>query len=156
MSEPSKCQPQPDARSSRQRWMSAFARLSPGALEELEERLGRPESAEVLRPAETGLVMLRARAGGSGQRFNLGEMTVTRCSLRAADGSVGHGYVAGRDKMHATRAARLDLRFQGMSETSALAELEDLERAIDKAADARQQRSAPTKVDFFTLVRGEV
>ena len=44
--------------------------------------------------------MVRARAGGTGQRFNLGEATVTRCVVRpdaALTGTqqVGVGYVLG-------------------------------------------------------------
>jgi alpha-D-ribose 1-methylphosphonate 5-triphosphate synthase subunit PhnG len=35
-----------------------------------------------LRAPETGLMMVQGRAGGTGERFNLGEVTVTRCALR--------------------------------------------------------------------------
>ncbi|MBV5333620.1 phosphonate C-P lyase system protein PhnG, partial [bacterium] len=35
-----------------------------------------------LRPTETGLMMVQGRAGGTGQRFNLGEVSVTRCVLK--------------------------------------------------------------------------
>lgn len=34
-----------------------------------------------LRPAETGLVMLRGRIGGDGAPFNAGEATVTRAAV---------------------------------------------------------------------------
>ena len=34
-----------------------------------------------LRAPETGLVMVRGRIGGTGAPFNVGEMTVTRCSV---------------------------------------------------------------------------
>ena len=50
-----------------------------------------------IRAPEIGAVMVRGRVGGAGDAFNLGEMTVTRCSLRLACGAVGHGYVQGRD-----------------------------------------------------------
>ena len=58
--------------------------------------------------------MVRGRAGGTGAPFNLGEMTVTRCSLQLADGTVGHAYVPGRDRDHARRAAICDALMQGM------------------------------------------
>ena len=38
-----------------------------------------------------------AAAGGGGAAFNLGEMTVTRCTVRTETGFVGHAYVAGRE-----------------------------------------------------------
>jgi alpha-D-ribose 1-methylphosphonate 5-triphosphate synthase subunit PhnG len=61
---------------------------------------------EILRPPEIGTVMVRGRAGATGAAFNLGEMTVTRASVRLTDGTVGHGHMQGRDK----DAARLPPR----------------------------------------------
>ena len=65
---------------------------------------------EFLRRPETGLVMLRGRAGGTGQAFNLGEASVTRCSVRLSDGQVGTGYVLGRDQRKAELVAVLASR----------------------------------------------
>ena len=65
-----------------------------------------------LRGPETGLVMARGRQGGDGAPFNLGEMTVTRCTVRLEDGTVGHAYVAGRDMRQAELAAVLDAALQ--------------------------------------------
>ena len=39
--------------------------------------------------------------GGKGDAFNLGEMTVSRCSVQLACGTVGHGYIRGRSKQAA-------------------------------------------------------
>ena len=55
----------------------------------------------VIRGPEGGLVMVRGRAGGGGSAFNLGEMTVTRCTVRTETGFVGHAYIAGRDEQRA-------------------------------------------------------
>jgi hypothetical protein len=63
---------------------------------------------DILRPPEIGTVMVRGRAGAKGAPFNLGEMTVTRATVRLADGAVGHGHVQGRDKQAALTAALID------------------------------------------------
>lgn len=105
---------------------------------------------EVLRAPEIGTAMVRGRIGGSGDAFNLGEMTVTRASVRLADGAVGHAYVQGRDRDHALRAAILDaLGSGGDAILTTLAHEEAARRA------ARAARAAATKVEFFTLVRGD-
>ncbi|PYF12755.1 alpha-D-ribose 1-methylphosphonate 5-triphosphate synthase subunit PhnG [Rhodobacter viridis] len=110
-----------------------------------------------LRRPEVGAVMLRGRMGaGGGAPFNLGEMTVTRCALRLADGTVGHAAVQGRDKGHATRVAVIDALMQGEDavriETAVLAPLRAEEAARRRL---RAEKAAATKVEFFTLVRGE-
>lgn len=139
----------------RKRWMSAFSRVGAKHVQELLGRIDRDTDFDVLRPAAFGSVMVRGRAGGTGQLFNVGEMTVTRCSVRSDEGVVGHGYVAGRDRSHAEIAARLDALFQNLDEETALTHVVELERRIAETARARQQASAATRVEFFTMVRGE-
>lgn len=109
-----------------------------------------------LRPPETGAVMVRGRAGGTGEPFNLGEMTATRCTLRLAGGEIGHGWTAGRDKTKARTVALCD----ALAETPAAEALEaavlaPLRAEAEAADEARAARAAATKVEFFTLVRGE-
>lgn len=111
---------------------------------------------QTLRAPETGTVMVRARQGGTGAPFNLGEIAVTRASVRVGD-AVGHAWVQGRDKGHALRAAVVDALLQ----TGAAAGLERDILAPLRADEiarqtARAARAAATKVEFFTLVRGEV
>ncbi len=65
-----------------------------------------------MRGPEGGLVMVRGRAGGGGAPFNLGEMTVTRCTVRLGSGLVGHAYVAGREPRRAELAALVDALMQ--------------------------------------------
>lgn len=138
----------------RQRWMGLLARAPAARLAEV---LGAdlPDHA-MLRAPEIGAVMVRGRVGGTGDGFNLGEMTVTRCSLRLTDGAVGHAYVQGRDRDHARRAAIVDALMQ----TPAAPDIHA--RVLDPLAEeeagrrqARAARAAATKVEFFTLVRGE-
>lgn len=100
--------------------------------------------------------MVRGRAGATGAAFNLGEMTVTRCSVQLDDGAVGHAYVQGRDKTKATQAALIDALMQ----TAAAPEVEaailaPLRTAAEARRTARAARAAATKVDFFTMARGE-
>lgn len=135
--------------------MGLLARAKPETLAAISAGL-MPETVTWLRRPETGLVMLRGRIGGEGGAFNLGEMTVTRCALRLESGAVGHATVQGRDKDHARRAAILDALWQGEDrekvETAVLAPL----RAAETARNAtRAAKAAATRVEFFTLVRGE-
>ena len=100
--------------------------------------------------------MVRGRAGGTGAPFNLGEMTVTRCTVQLDNGTVGHGYVQGRSHDKARAAALADAMMQGDAaealQTSFLTPLSE-QLAATKAKRAR--KAAATKVDFFTMVRGE-
>ena len=146
-----------DPNAPRKRWMSILARADSEALENALDGLDRKPRHSLLRAPETGLVMVQGRANGSGQRFNAGEMTVTRCSVRLPDGAVGHAYVAGRDRRHAELAALFDALMQNPDLSDAL-ERDVIAPLADSQDAGRQQarrKSAATKVDFFTMVRGE-
>ena len=138
----------------RRDWMGLLARAAPARLAEL---LPAPLPAhDLLRAPEIGSVMVRGRIGGTGAPFNLGEMTVTRCSLRLEGGAVGHAHVQGRDRDHALRAAVVDALMQTDAAPAlrrdCLAPLA-AEEAARRAA--RAGKAAASKVEFFTLVRGE-
>ncbi|WP_281354812.1 phosphonate C-P lyase system protein PhnG [Chelativorans alearense] len=144
--------PQP----ARARWMSILARATSGELEAAWERLEERPRYAVLRRPETGLVMVRGRAGGTGDPFNFGEMTVTRCAVRLADGTVGHCYAAGRDKRKAELAAVFDALMQSAGD----ARIEEtviapLARRQVAERERVSRKAAATKVDFFTMVRGD-
>jgi alpha-D-ribose 1-methylphosphonate 5-triphosphate synthase subunit PhnG len=143
----------PAATAERRRWMSVLARASAA---DIEARLSAcpPLPAHIrLRGPETGLVMTRGRAGGGGAPFNLGEMTVTRCTVRTEGGEVGHAYVAGRDGRRAELAARVDAALQDASRSDALRRevIEPLAHAQQAARDAVARRAAATRVQFFTM-----
>jgi alpha-D-ribose 1-methylphosphonate 5-triphosphate synthase subunit PhnG len=146
-----------ESAAARARWMSALAQAEPAAVEAAWARVEPPPGYRLLRPPEIGLVMVRGRAGGTGVPFNLGEMTVTRCSIALEDGRVGHAYVSGRDRRHAERAAVLDALLQDDAARPRLERL--VVEPLLAARQARQQeiraRAAGTKVEFFTMVRGE-
>ncbi|MGC2778835.1 MAG: phosphonate C-P lyase system protein PhnG [Bradyrhizobium sp.] len=110
-----------------------------------------------LRTAENGLVMVRGRVGGDGAPFNLGEATVSRVAVRLESGEVGFGYVLGRDGDKARLIALCDAMIQSPAhaqeiETQVVAPLQAQLRAsrVRQAAEA-----AATRVDFYTMVRGE-
>jgi alpha-D-ribose 1-methylphosphonate 5-triphosphate synthase subunit PhnG len=141
----------------RRRWMGLLARASRAELEAAWRRLAPPPSFAHVRKPETGLVLVRGRAGGTGPAFNLGEMTMTRCAVRveAARRLVGLSYVAGRDVRRAELAAVFDALLQDPEraaeiETAVIAPIE-MRLAGERAAQAAEV--AATKVDFFTLVR---
>ena len=115
------------------------------------------DAAEVqdLRAPETGLVMARGRIGGDGRPFNVGEVTVTRATVRLPSGEAGFAYHLGRDRVKARLAATLDALAQrpdGGRVAAALAPVA-ARREAERAAAAR--RTAATRVNFFTLTRGE-
>lgn len=143
--------PDPDV-SGRQRWMAVLARASAAELERLLDTVALPDCT-VLRGPEAGLVMLRGRAGGQGARFNMGEMTVTRCTVRSAGGQVGHAYVAGRDARQAELAARLDAALQDAALHDAVqaAVIAPLAEAQAAARAAVAAKAAATRVQFFTM-----
>ncbi len=112
---------------------------------------------EDLREPENGLVMVRGRIGGDGAPFNLGEATVSRAAVRLATGEVGFGYTLGRDRQKARMIALCDAlvqsnEFADVVEAKVLA---PLRAAIVSAQDRKAQETAATRVDFYTLVRGE-
>ncbi len=111
---------------------------------------------EILRGPEIGTVMVHGRAGSVGAPFNLGELTVTRCTLRLGSGAVGHGHVQGRDKDASRIAALVDALCEG-GQQDALDEavLAPLRRERAARAATRAAKAAATRVEFFTMVRGD-
>jgi alpha-D-ribose 1-methylphosphonate 5-triphosphate synthase subunit PhnG len=135
-----------------------LALADPGLLAQLADPVVADYAFDTLRAPETGLVLLRARIGGDGDRFNLGEATVSRCVLRhlcpAGRAWAGVGHVLGRDVDRARRVAALDALLQrdDLHDTLAVALLQPL--AADTARRQAAERSAAeaTRVRFFTLM----
>lgn len=146
----------PPAQAARKAWLSLMAKAPDSAMLALWDAQDCTPDFTWLRRPETGTVMVRGRAGGTGTPFNLGEMTVTRCTVQLDNGTVGHGYVQGRNHDKARAAALADAMMQGDAaealQTSFLTPLSE-QLAATKAKRAR--KAAATKVDFFTMVRGE-
>ena len=149
----------PKFTSIRKEWMALLAR-APNAL--LDDIVG-PHIAAAqprwLRRPETGLMMIQARVGGSGERFNLGEVTVTRCALRLGEmddaSPVGVSYVLGRDHRQAQLAAIADALLQDATHHGDLEVrlLEPIRQSLMQKQSTRHARAQTTKVDFFTVAR---
>ncbi|MGE5148118.1 MAG: phosphonate C-P lyase system protein PhnG [Candidatus Eiseniibacteriota bacterium] len=144
-------------RSERQRWIAVLAKAEPTELARLWAALPDKPGWRRLRVPETGMAMVRGRAGGTGQPFNLGEMTVTRCAVQLADGTAGYGYVGGTDREHAELAAVIDAMMQVPARRAAAEQAIVEPLAAARAATRRETaaKTAATRVEFFTLVRGE-
>ena len=125
----------------------------------ISERLGAVAlpAHENLREPENGLVMVRGRIGGDGAAFNLGEATVSRAAVRLSTGEVGFGYTLGRDGAKAQMIALCDAmvqseQFADVVETKVVA---PLRAAMTATRNRKAAEAAATRVDFYTLVRGE-
>ena len=145
--------PSSDPNTARKRWMAVLARASGDAIAaRLSDYRDIPAFTR-LRGPENGLVMARGRTGGGGAPFNLGEVTVTRCTVRSTDGLVGHAYVTGRDARHAELAAQVDALMQDPRRAEAL---EALVVAPLEATEAERRatvaaKAEATKVRFFAM-----
>lgn len=139
----------------RQSAMAVYARATADELDAALERIGRPEGAEDLRAPEMGLVMARGRIGGTGAPFNAGEVSVTRAAVRLPTGETGISYLLGRDRAKARAAALLDALWQTGRRSEIEAALDPIRARIAEERLLKDRRIAATKVDFFTMVRGE-
>lgn len=108
-----------------------------------------------VRGPEVGLVMVRGRAGGGGAPFNLGEASVSRASVRIVSGEVGHGYCLGRDPAKAEVIAVIDALWQRDAGAVEAEIIEPLRVLAAEADGKRRDEAAATRVDFFTMVRGD-
>lgn len=140
----------------RARRISLLARATGEELGAVLRPLPEVASAKPVRGPETGLIMLRGRIGGGGNPFNLGEATVTRATVRLSTGEIGHAQRLGTD----SEATRLCAIADALGETDrhqALIEalLSTIETRLADEASVLERETAATRVDFFTLVRGE-
>jgi alpha-D-ribose 1-methylphosphonate 5-triphosphate synthase subunit PhnG len=141
----------PDAIAARQHWMSVLARAPAEAIASALTRVGPLPVWSRVRGPETGLVMVRGRTGGSGSPFNLGEMTVTRCTVRLGSGVAGHAYVAGRDERRAELAAVADALLQDLNAGSRDSLIGPLAAAQREQRLTRAEKAAATRVEFFAM-----
>lgn len=140
----------------RKAWMSLLAKAPAGRAATLLDAVVTRPAFTWLRQPEIGSTMVRGRAGGTGAPFNLGEMTLTRCALTLETGEVGHAYIQGRRKADAEVAAIIDALMQtAHADAIRSAVLDPIETEMTAAKTARANKAAATKVDFFTMARGE-
>lgn len=137
--------------------MAVLARADGKRLRSLWSGLSLDPAFEMIRGPETGIATVRGRISGDGAPFNFGDVTVTRASVRLADGAVGHAYRLGRDQGAARLCAVIDALTQDDQAAHSIdtALVHPLRQAQQDRDTRRQAETAATKVDFFTLVRGE-
>jgi alpha-D-ribose 1-methylphosphonate 5-triphosphate synthase subunit PhnG len=136
--------------------MAILSRSSSADIAALMAQLTLPPHDD-LRPAENGLVMLRGRIGGDGSAFNVGEATVARAAVRLQGGEVGIGYTLGRDSAKARMIALCDAMIQSADYRPKVEALvvAPLRAKLQSAKQQQEAETAATRVDFYTLVRGE-
>jgi alpha-D-ribose 1-methylphosphonate 5-triphosphate synthase subunit PhnG len=145
-----------DKRARRQAAMAVLAHSDAADIAGRLEAIAVP-AHENLREPENGLVMVRGRVGGDGAPFNLGEATVSRAAVRLSTGEMGFGYTLGRNRQKAQMIALCDALIQSADHASAVETkvLAPLRAAIASERNRKAAETAATRVDFYTLVRGE-
>ncbi|SQC18322.1 phnG protein [Klebsiella pneumoniae] len=95
--------------------------------------------------------------GGIGDRFFAGDATLTRAAVRLTDGTLGYSWILGRDRPHAERCAAIDALLQSPRHFHTLMEtlITPLEALRSARIEARRAEVNASRVDFFTLVRGD-
>lgn len=137
--------------------MAVLARATVAELQGAWDALDEKPDAAPLRGPESGLIMLRGRVGSGGAAFNLGETTVSRATVRLATGEIGFSCILGRDLEKARLAAVFDglLQCNDDRETLGMALLRPVAARLEAEDQATREETAATKVNFFTMVRGE-
>lgn len=141
----------------RQRRLSVLAKAQGKDLLALWKQTGLDPAVELLRGPESGLVALRGRIGGGGQPFHVGEVSATRVTVRIDTGHVGHAMVSGRDARKAQLVAVIDALAQDPAQADLIerAIVAPLEQRASMADATLREQTAATRVNFFTMVRGE-
>jgi len=141
----------------REDWIGLLGSADPTDLESALEKLNHPiEFNHIVKP-ETGMLMVQAKADGTNSRFNLGEITISKCILEINGQYMGAGWTMGTNLRHAELAALFDGLFQDplFQETLNQTLIPLLKEKQQAKNDRRLKDAADTKVEFFTLKRGE-
>ncbi|MFM8898773.1 MAG: phosphonate C-P lyase system protein PhnG [Burkholderiales bacterium] len=133
--------------------------LSPvDALARLAAPIVADHAFEMLRSPEAGLMMVRARLANTGDRYNLGEVTVTRCVVRLAPAPgqaalAGVGHVMGVNPPHALLVAQMDALLQVDALHALLWKgvIEPLQAALEQKQQRERAATETSRVRFFTL-----
>ena len=144
-------------RTPRQDWLWALVHAPRERLQSAAPQMLAPHRFEGLREPETGLVMVRGRIGGTGDSFNLGEATVTRCVQRLIDPQgmhrVGVGYRLGRDIELVRWIAQFDALLQHPAHQADLLRcfVEPIRTEIHAMRSAQAREVDASRVQFQTL-----
>lgn len=141
----------------RQYWMSILARSQTGEIKMRWEALNIRPEYKLIRPTQIGLIQLQGRMEATGQRFMLGDMTVTRAAVEVSEGIIGYSYIIGRDKAKAELCAVIDALLQNEECCGQImaAVIEPLAQRLQERWQTQRREVAPSKVNFYNLVRGD-
>lgn len=136
--------------------MTLLAASDPADLDRHWKEFDRHPSLKWTRRPQVGAIAVRARASRTGSLFELGEMTVTRCSVEV-DGTTGYAYVAGRNKRHAAIAAVFDALAETDGDHKHRIDdiLSDLRARLDRCHAAKIAQARTSAVDFFMQLQEE-
>lgn len=145
------------AMSERRARLGVLAQAPSTLLHETWQAMNLDPEFELLRGPQTGLVSLRGRIGGGGAPFPFGDATATRASVRLKDGRTGHAMALGRDENRVIVSAVVDALCQDEDQAAIIDDqlLRPLADAIGERDREAAAQVAATRVDFFTMVRGE-
>jgi alpha-D-ribose 1-methylphosphonate 5-triphosphate synthase subunit PhnG len=87
----------------------------------------------------------------------MGDATITRAVVKLDSGEMGYSYLRGRNKAQAELAAVIDGLLQTQSHHEPLMRMviEPLAAMKQEQQQLRAKEVATSKVDFFTMVRGD-
>lgn len=141
----------------RRRAAGLLARATVEELHSAWNALSPRPSVETIRGPETGLVMVRGKIGGGGSPFNLGEATVTRATVRLGSGTIGHAHALGTNRKQTLYAAIADALWQEEATRPLIEDrvLSPVSERLEKEKVQKAGETAATRVDFFTMVRGD-
>ncbi|MGC9401793.1 phosphonate C-P lyase system protein PhnG [Vibrio genomosp. F10 str. 9ZC157] len=140
----------------RKRWMSVLALCDYQTLKQRWDELSFSTRYHFVREPEIGLAQVRAKMGASGDAFNMGDVTIVRTVVQLDQGALGYSYITGRNKDHAEVAAVVDALMQTEFQSDLYqALIEPLAADIEKNERIKAREVSTSKVDFFTMVRGE-
>ncbi|MET4213850.1 alpha-D-ribose 1-methylphosphonate 5-triphosphate synthase subunit PhnG [Bradyrhizobium sp. LA2.1] len=139
--------------------MSVLATAPAAALSDSWQALLAQPDFTWIRPPQFETIMLRARADGSGMAFNLGEMTVTRCSLALGNEMAGFACIGRRDKRHAAIAAVFDAMMLCPKGTAWHEQAREAvlaaEEATRRLSAAKAAKARATEVTFSMSIAGQ-
>ena len=146
----------------RQQLLSVLSVSELSAIQSYWQALSISPRYSLLKAPEVGMTMVRAKTGGTGQAFNMGEMTVTRTVIRlndinAQNDVIGFGYTAGRNTQKSELIAVIDACFQLSEYAASITKLllQPLQQLRQQQKNQQTAQVSATKVNFFTMVRGE-
>ena len=139
----------------RQAWLRLFALSSDQELENIVRISGLESRCSVIAEPEVGIVTVRSRISGNGAKFNIGDACVTKCEVLLDQQTKGYATVLGGRARRAKLVAILDAAMAAQIGEPLFTMVQQLAEAQVLRVAHRRFKAAETKVDFFTMVRGD-